>query len=137
MGIALNVFMYLSESNESADVRGLNKIYTVSNIEKNCINDNCKWKITYSYQKIVKTVSVNEPSLKIGDKVYERLICKRVSGAEAGKTYDPRNMPDANRCIQSVLPQYALFSVLEDASKSCGGICSMEFQGVYNSNVAD
>ena len=135
LGVAFNAYIYWVVSNESSDVRGLNKIYTVSNVVKNCIAETCKWEVTYNYRKIVKSVSINEPSIKVGDTVYERLICKKVSGSEKGKTYDPRTEPEENKCTRGIMPKYALLSVLENASKSCGGICSMEFQGVYNSNV--
>ncbi len=95
LGVAFNVYIYWMVSNESSDVRGLNKIYTVSNVVKNCIAETCKWEVTYNYQKIAKSVTINEPSIKVGDTV--RMSSMTVARDSAKANSDPH----ANQAYKS------------------------------------
>lgn len=135
MGVVFNVYIYWSSANESKNIKGLNKIYTVKDITKTCANNKCTSKVIYAYQDIEKSISINEPSFKVGDQVYERLVCKRVNGPDKGKIYDPRNIPESEQCIHSILIKSSFFSVLSNSKKSCGGICTMQFQGAYTNDV--
>lgn len=128
-GIFFVISVYRFSGGHSSDVRGIDAVYTVRKMTEICNQNECKWKVVYSEHDLDKVTIVDNKVFDVGDKVYERLICRRVGGKDHGKVYDPRFQSDT--CSRAINPRFGLFSSLENINKSCGGWCDFEFQGKY------
>lgn len=109
--------------------RSFNKIYTVTNITKNKCNSvqPCTWEISYESAGEKLSSTVSEMDFVVGDKVYERLVCVRITGPDAGKEYDPR--VEVERSSKT----HSFFGF----GRPRGGWCEMRFKGKYSSDIPD